>query len=151
MGTSVGRSVCQHEHRPLPLPAVDAVIAVELANGDVVPAATAEDRSGGLENLVSDGAALYVDVARLLPTVAPLGNHPVHRIVRPSDEAVQRHRHVPNHVTHSVVFLCVPIPPWTPSIAANRAGGATMPAGCRTPKRHLVWRAALIVHPGSVP
>src|SRR4029434_7919728 len=100
MVTSVGRSVRQHEHRPLPLPTVDPVVAVELANGDVVPTPTAEDRAGSLENLFGDSAALYVDVPGVLPTVTPLRDHPVHRVVRPGDEAVQRHRHVPDHRPH---------------------------------------------------
>jgi hypothetical protein len=78
MEIRIGRSVREDEHGPLPLPAVDSVVPVELTNGDVVPAATAEDRPGCLENLVRDGAALHVDVACVLSTVAPLGNHPVH-------------------------------------------------------------------------
>src|SRR6266516_8172697 len=67
MMVGVGRSVRQHEHRPRPLPSVDPLIAVDLANSDVVPAATAEDRSGAAQHLVSDGAALHIDVAGALP------------------------------------------------------------------------------------
>src|SRR5262249_53324826 len=100
MGIRIGRSMREDEDGPLPLPSVDSVVAVELANGDVVPAATAEDRPGGPENLVSDGAALHVDVPRVLSTVAPLANHPVHGVVRSGNEAVQRHCHVPNHTAH---------------------------------------------------
>jgi hypothetical protein len=68
MGIRVGRPVRQHEHRPFPLSSVDPVVAVELANSDVVPAPAAKDRSGTPKNLVSDGATLHLDVACLLPT-----------------------------------------------------------------------------------
>src|SRR4030095_3959449 len=96
----VGWSVRQNKHRPLPPPTVDPVVAIELANGNVVPAPHADDCTGCLENLVGDSAALYFDVPGVLPTVTPLRDHPVHRVVRPGDEAIQRHRHVPDHRPH---------------------------------------------------
>jgi hypothetical protein len=63
----VGWSVRQNKHWPLPLPTIDPVVAIELANGHVVPAPTAEDCTGSLENLVGDSAALYVDAPGVLP------------------------------------------------------------------------------------
>src|SRR4029453_1724267 len=89
------------------LPAIDPLVAVELANSHVVPAATAQDRSRALQHLVSDGAALHIDVAGVLTGITPLGNHPVHRVVPPGDKAVQRHRHVPDHAAHRSPPLCV--------------------------------------------
>ena len=42
-----------------------------------------------------------VDVARVHFRVTPFGDSPVHRVVRPRDEAVQRHGHMPDQGTHS--------------------------------------------------
>src|SRR4029450_5673797 len=91
--------------RPCAAPPVDPLV-LDRANSDGVPAATAEDRPGVVQHLVSDGAALHIDVMGALPALTPLGNHPVHRIVPPGDKTVQRHRHVPDNAAHrSLPFL----------------------------------------------
>src|SRR5262245_13228262 len=108
MVMSVGRSMCEDKDRPLPLPTVDPIVTVEHGNRDVIPATTAEDRSGSLEDLVSDRTALHGDVAGALPTIAPLGDDPIHGVVRPSNESVQRHRYVPNDAAHRLSHPRIP-------------------------------------------
>ena len=58
MVIGVRRSVRQHKDWPSPLSTKDPVVAVELANADVPPAATAKDLSGAPQHLVSERAAL---------------------------------------------------------------------------------------------
>ena len=104
MELRVGRPMRQDEHRPLPLTSIDPVVAVELANGDVVPPLTAENCSSSMKTFVGDSAALHFDVARVLPVVAPIGDHPVHGIVPRGDEAIERHRHMPDHTVHALFW-----------------------------------------------
>src|SRR4029453_18942877 len=98
MVAGIGWPVRQHEHRTIPLPTVDPVVAVELVDRHVVPATTTEDRTRALQDLIGEVAPLHIDVAGALATIAPFGNNPVHRVVRPCDEAIERHRYVPDHL-----------------------------------------------------
>jgi hypothetical protein len=88
-------AVREHEDGSAPLAAVDAVVAVELLYGHVIPTTTAEDGTSAPQQVFGYGARLDLDVTRILACVAPLRDDPVHRIVWSGDETVHGHRHMP--------------------------------------------------------
>src|SRR6266567_415678 len=87
-------SMSEDEHGPGPCAAVDPLNTVPSRDGQVIPAPAGKDGARGLHDVVDDRIGILVF------------EDPVHGVVRPGDEAVQRHRHVPDHVAHAPDLPC---------------------------------------------